>query len=47
MQIVMKKIKEIRPYEKNPRKNENAVQYVQRSIEEFGFKVPTERREDS
>ena len=40
MQIIEKKINELKPYEKNPRKNENAVDYVVKSIEEFGFKVP-------
>lgn len=28
------------PYEKNPRRNDKAVQYVAKSIEVFGFKVP-------
>lgn len=40
MQIVNKPITELRPYEKNPRKNEEAVKYVANSIREFGFKVP-------
>lgn len=40
MDIVMRSIHEIRPYEKNPRKNDNAVQYVAESIKQFGFKVP-------
>lgn len=40
MQIVYKKLDEIKPYEKNPRNNEGAVQYVANSIREFGFKVP-------
>ena len=40
MQIVNKKITDIRPYEKNPRKNDEAVKYVAESIKEFGFKVP-------
>lgn len=40
MEIVNKKIKDLKPYEKNPRRNDNAVQYVKKSIEEFGFKVP-------
>lgn len=40
MQITEKKITEIKPYEKNPRKNEGAVEYVANSIKEFGFKVP-------
>ena len=40
MQIVIKKTSEITPYEKNPRKNDEAVEYVANSIKEFGFKVP-------
>ena len=40
MDIVLKKIAEIKPYEKNPRKNEEAVKYVAESIKQFGFKVP-------
>ena len=40
MQIIEKSINEIKPYEKNPRKNDEAVQYVANSIKEFGFKVP-------
>ena len=40
MNIINKKITEIKPYENNPRYNENAVQYVANSIKEFGFKVP-------
>ena len=40
MQIVYKKVKDLKPYEKNPRKNTKAVKYVANSIEQFGFKVP-------
>lgn len=40
MQIVEKKIEEIKPYEKNPRKNDGAVEAVANSISQFGFKVP-------
>ena len=40
MNIVNKKISEIRPYENNPRKNDHAVDAVANSIREFGFKVP-------
>ena len=40
MEIVTKEITDIKPYEKNPRKNEHAVQYVKESIKQFGFKVP-------
>lgn len=40
MKIVEKNINEIKPYEKNPRKNDEAVKYVMESIKQFGFKVP-------
>lgn len=40
MEIINKKIEELIPYEKNPRKNEEAVNNVANSIKEFGFKVP-------
>lgn len=40
MEIITKKIDEVIPYEKNPRKNDDAVDYVAKSIKEFGFKVP-------
>ena len=40
MQIVEKKIAEIKPYEKNPRKNDSAVDAVASSISQFGFRVP-------
>jgi len=40
LKIENKKIEELIPYEKNPRKNDNAVEYVANSIKEFGFKVP-------
>lgn len=39
-QLIYKSIDELIPYEKNPRKNEKAVNYVANSIREFGFKVP-------
>ena len=31
---------DLRPYEKNPRRNERAVDAVIKSIEHFGFKIP-------
>lgn len=34
------KITELKPYENNPRINDNAVEAVANSIREFGFKVP-------
>lgn len=40
MEIVYKKLNQIKPYEKNPRRNDEAVEYVANSIKEFGFKVP-------
>ena len=40
MNMQMKKIADITPYEKNPRKNDEAVKYVAESIKQFGFKVP-------
>lgn len=40
MEIVNKKLEELKPYENNPRFNDDAVQYVANSIKEFGFKVP-------
>lgn len=40
MDIKELKLSEIKPYEKNPRKNDDAVKYVAESIKEFGFKVP-------
>lgn len=40
MEIITKKINEIKPYKNNPRKNDGAVEYVANSIKEFGFKVP-------
>ena len=40
MEIVNKNIKDLIPYENNPRINDDAVEYVANSIEQFGFKVP-------
>ena len=40
MEIVSRSIDSIKPYEKNPRKNDDAVKYVAESIKQFGFKVP-------
>ena len=40
MQISERKIRDIKPYANNPRKNDSAVDYVANSIKEFGFKVP-------
>lgn len=39
-QIIYMSIDELIPYERNPRKNDEAVKYVANSIKEFGFKVP-------
>ena len=40
MQIQVKKLNEIKPYARNPRKNAGAVEAVAESIKEFGFKNP-------
>lgn len=40
MQIIEKNIKELIPYEKNPRKNDKSVDKVAKSIDQFGFRVP-------
>lgn len=40
MQIIMKKLSDIKPYENNPRKNDKSVESVAKSIKNFGFKVP-------
>lgn len=40
MEIINKKIEELVPYEHNPRNNSEAIEYVAKSINEFGFKIP-------
>lgn len=40
IEIVNVDINALKPYENNPRFNEDAVNYVADSIKEFGFKVP-------
>lgn len=40
MEIIDVKISELKPYEKNPRNNNNAIEAVANSMKEFGFKVP-------
>lgn len=40
MQIKTLYLREIIPYENNPRKNDDAVKAVAESIRQFGFKVP-------
>ncbi|MBI3465600.1 MAG: ParB N-terminal domain-containing protein [Planctomycetes bacterium] len=40
MKVEQRKLSEIKPYEKNPRHNDAAVDAVAASIREFGFKVP-------
>lgn len=40
MNIINKKVKDLIPYENNPRNNESAIDYVANSIKQFGFKVP-------
>ena len=40
MNVEQRDIASIKPYEKNPRVNDDAVDAVARSIEEFGFRQP-------
>ena len=40
MEIKMIKVNDLKPYENNPRFNDEAVELVANSIKEFGFKVP-------
>ena len=40
LQIIYKPIDDIKVYANNPRFNDDAVEYVAKSIKEFGFKVP-------
>lgn len=40
MQIEYLELSKLKPYENNPRINDDAVEYVAKSIQEFGFKVP-------
>jgi len=40
LQIKYINTEDIKPYENNPRHNEDAVPYVAKSIQEFGFKNP-------
>ena len=40
MKIEIVKTSEIKPYEKNPRKNDHAVDAVSKSIQAFGFRQP-------
>ena len=40
LKIVYKPLDDIKPYENNPRNNDDAVRFVKNSIEQFGFKNP-------
>lgn len=40
IEITMRKIEELTPYENNPRNNDMAVDAVAESIKQFGFKNP-------
>ncbi|MBQ9211101.1 MAG: ParB N-terminal domain-containing protein [Clostridia bacterium] len=40
LKIVYRSLADIKPYERNPRKNDNAVDAVAASIQAFGFLVP-------
>jgi ParB-like chromosome segregation protein Spo0J len=40
MQIIQRELTTIKPYENNPRLNDDAVDAVAASIKEFGFRQP-------
>lgn len=40
MNVIELRLSQLKPYERNPRKNDEAVKYVAESIKQFGFKVP-------
>jgi site-specific DNA-methyltransferase (adenine-specific) len=40
LNVIERPMKDIKPYERNPRKNKRAIAAVKRSIQEFGFRVP-------
>jgi hypothetical protein len=40
-------IERLKPYERNPRKNDKAVDQIRASIREFGFAVPILAKSDS
>lgn len=40
MKVIELPIEDIKPYENNPRDNSRAVEYLVKSISEFGFQVP-------
>lgn len=40
MEIIELPLKALKPYKRNPRRNDKAVEYVANSIRQFGFKVP-------
>src|SRR5499427_3614991 len=46
MQIEMWPVSRLVPYERNPRKNDSAVDRMCSSIREFGFKIPVLARSD-
>lgn len=40
MNVIEMNLSDLKPYENNPRNNDDAVRYVANSIQEFGFKNP-------
>jgi ParB-like chromosome segregation protein Spo0J len=40
MQVEIRSLSAIKPYDQNPRKNDSAVEAVANSIREFGFRQP-------
>src|SRR5215813_6223263 len=46
MHVVAFELSKLKPYERNPRKNDQAVGRMVASIKEFGFKVPILAKSD-
>lgn len=40
MEIIYKNIEDLKEYENNPRINNSAVDYISKSIQQFGFRIP-------
>jgi len=47
MKVEMLELKKLRPYDKNPRINDKAVESVSKSIEKFGFNQPIVCNQDN
>jgi ParB-like chromosome segregation protein Spo0J len=46
LRVEYRPIERLKPYERNPRKNDKAVDQIRASIREFGFAVPILAKSD-